>query len=73
MLWMISTVLHFAKAILLRAFGCWSKDQHRRLLSSLVLFKNYQQGQKFKHPAEWRRVLPTTLPIARKPAWETFN
>ena len=45
MLWMISTCLHIAKTGLLHAFGCWSKDQYRGLLSSLVLFKAYQQGQ----------------------------
>ncbi len=46
MLWMISTCLLIAKPALLRAFGYWSKDQHRRLLSSLLILNTYQQWRK---------------------------
>ena len=44
--WADFNMLALAKTVLLRAFGCWSKDQHRRLLSWLLNLKTYQHRRK---------------------------
>ena len=46
---MISICLFFAATDLFGDFACWSKDQHGRLLSELLILNAYQQVIKNQH------------------------